>query len=149
MNINLSGDDVFMVRVTEAVRLEIEKIESIRENDIFSTLNTALIRHAGRKVKFYRAEERERRFPQIVRAPKNPDVVNVRYFVPIGQGAELISEDILRQLSVATVLVCSFAEMVDDLPRNETYTSFSKHYPVHARCADNIYRAFLKKFRKD
>lgn len=149
MNNDLSRDYVFMARSSEAVRWEIEKTESIRENDIFSTLNTALVKCAGRKVTFFWCGDRERRFPQIFRTSGNPDVVNVRYFVPIGQGTELISEDVLRQLSIATVLVCSFADMVDNLPRSETYASFSEHHPVHARYADEIYHALLKKFRTD
>lgn len=147
MNIkNLSRDNVFMVRSIEAIQWEIENNEAIKENEIFSALNTALIKYAGRKVTFYGSESRERRFPQLVRAPENPDVVNVRFFVPVGESAKLISKDILRQLSVATVLACSFVEMVDSLSRNETYATFSKHHSVHARCSDELYHTLLKKF---
>lgn len=148
MNIeSLSRDDVFMTRSIEAIRWEIENGEAIRSNDIFSALNNALVKYAGRKVIFYEFESRERRFPQLIRTPKNPDVVNVRYFVQVGGSEELTSENVLRQLSIATVLVCSFVEMVDDLPRNETYATFSERHPIHARCADELYQTLLKKFR--
>lgn len=139
------GFDAFMAHSVQAVCREIDEIPDIQGGEIFDHLNTILLRNTGRQVTFFCCESRDRRFPQIFRTAYNSDIVNVRYFVQVGSNADTVSEDVLRQLSISVVLVCSPIALVDDLSRNETYASFSKRHQFHAKFANKLYQVLINK----
>lgn len=140
-----TGFDAFMVYSIEAVCREIDESPTIKDREVFDRLTTILIRNTGRQVSFFCRVSNDRRFPQIFRTPYNSDVVNVRYFVKVGSNTDAISEDVLRQISISVVLVCSPIALVDDLPRNETYASFSKRHQFHAKYANKLYQVLINK----
>lgn len=143
----LAGFDTFMAQTVQAVCREIDEIPAIQGGEVFKYLNTILLRNAGRQVTFFCCESKDRRFPQIFRTAYNSDVVNVRYFVQVGSNADEVSEDVLRQLSISVVLVCSPIALVDDLSRNETYASFSERHQLHAKFANELYQVLIKKIQ--
>lgn len=142
-SISPAGDN-HMPKAIAAIIKELESMKNIHRNSIYDVLRDLIRKHMGQSVTFHSKSSEHRRFPQFNCKWYQKNVVDVRIYTSQTDNHDSSCENMLRQLSVATVLVGTPADFVDELDPDETSPVFPQKYPFLSELADRLFDAMSK-----
>lgn len=112
--------------------------------DVCKKLEACIFQGVGYTVAFFHRMPAPHRLPQLYRKRPYMDRININCFIQVDSDEDSIFEDMIRQMSIATVLAVSQMDFVDALSPDETYTSFSQNYSEYDELSQNVYDTLVE-----
>ena len=138
--ISPAGDNR-LPKAIEAIIKELEGMSNIHRNSVCEVLHGLIQKHMGQNVVFHSKSSEYRRFPQISCRWYQKNIIEVRIFTSQADSRDPTCDNMLRQLSVASILVGTPADFVDELDPDKTPSVFSQKYPILSELADRLFGA--------
>ena len=136
--ISPAGDNR-LPKAIEAIIKELESMSNIHRNSVCEVLHGLIQKHMGQNVVFHSKSSEHRRFPQISCRWYQKNIIEVRIFTSQADSRDPTCDNMLRQLSVASILVGTPANFVDELDPDKTPPIFRQKYSVLAVLSDRLF----------